>query len=323
MTALDRLRSHLESLTASQLRELLDARPGLLRGAPLRDLGDLAGRLVHPGGVAAALGGLSRPARQVLEVLAASGAGASERRAGDLLGPIGANEASAHARAVAQFTSELRSAALVWPAGENLDVNLGLRYSITRPLGMGRSASEVFAEVPAADLATILLGWGVRPPARKADLVEVVAVALGDPAQVRRIVAQAPEDVGDFLRSRANRAAFLAGARGLPVGAGGPFDGLGRQVRNPADYRAAQAAAPWVRDHGLGFFEWSSFAGSVEIPAEVLLALVPTGTVFPFDPEPPPLPRAAATVAQVTSSAAGALTVYLSAAMATFESVSG
>lgn len=53
-----------------------------------------------------------------------------------------------------------------------------------------------------------------------------------------------------------------------------------------------------------------------------MLALVPAGTGFPFDAVPPPLPRAAVTPAQVTSSAAGALTMFLSTVMTTLEAIS-
>ena len=89
MTAPRGLRAHLASLSPAGLQLLLDARPDVLRGAPLRDLDDLAGRLANPNGVGSALLGATWAQLQVLEALTACGAGASHRRAAEILSPAG------------------------------------------------------------------------------------------------------------------------------------------------------------------------------------------------------------------------------------------
>ena len=321
MTALDRLRAHLATLTAEDLRRHLDARPDVLRGAPLRDLDDLAERLTSPAGAAAAIAGVSWPHLQILEVLAASGAGASERRSVELLDATHAGDPRAHARAVGRLIAELRAGALVWQAGEHLDVNPGVRTLLTFPLGLGRSVEGLLADVTAAELTKVVRGWGRAAPNRKADLLEAVAATLGDPVQVRRLVAAAPAEVAEYLLTRAQQAARNAGARVPSAAAPDQDNEPGGQSRDPAYYRRAQVAATWTRANGLGFSPWSAYSANVEIPGEVMLALVPAGTGFRFDPDPPPLPRAPVSGAQVTSSAAGALTVYLSTAMATLEAL--
>ena len=325
MTRLDRLRSQLDSMTADEVGRLLAARPDVLRGAPLQDTGELAERLVRPNGVAAALGALTWPVLQVLEVLTACGAGATEKRAAELLAPVPGPDSDpvAHARTVAQFVDELRAVALVWPTDSlldvNLDVNPGVRGYFEYPLGLGRSAEATVTEVTVIDLARIVRGWGLDAPARRSDLVEAVAHVLGDAGQVRRLVGSAPAEVADYLVVRAEQAARRAGAIGLPPDPEAP--GPGRGARTLADYRAAQRAAAWSRENGLGFSAWSSYSGDIEVPGEVLLALLPVDVAFPFAPVAPPLPRVAAPGTRVTSSAAGALTGFVSSVMATLESV--
>ena len=308
-------------MTTDEVRLLLDARPDVLRGAPVRDVGELAERLVHPAGVAAALRALTWPALQVLEVLAAGGAGATAKRAADLLAPADGpdSDPGAHARTVAQFVDELRAAVLVWPAGDHLDVNPGVWEFFEYPLGLGRSAEAAVTEINVPELARIVRRWGVTAATRRSDLVAAVADTLGDAGQVRRLVGAAPAEVADYLMARAEQAAHRAGAIGLSLDSEAP--GQDTDSRTPADYRAAQRAALWAREHGLGFSSWSSYSGDIEVPGEVLLALLPVGAAFPFAPQMPPLPRAVVPGAQVTSSAAGALTGFLATAMAILESV--
>src|SRR5689334_24352402 len=70
MSALSRW---LAGRSPQELAAVLQRRADTLRGAPLRDIADLAGRLqAHPS-VRAALGTITRPAVQLLEALTALG----------------------------------------------------------------------------------------------------------------------------------------------------------------------------------------------------------------------------------------------------------
>ena len=321
MIAIAHLRVYLAALSAEGLRVHLDARPDVLAGKVVRDVDDLAARLVSQPGVAAAVRTATWPELQVLETLAACGSGASLSRIVDALSPAHAGgDLEAHADAVGAVLASLHEGLVIWPAGDHLDLNPGAGVMLNFPLGLGRRVEALLSETNTTDLTKIIRGWGRPAPTGKADLVEAIISALGDPALVRRVVATAPDDIAKYLLTRARRAAQLAGASMV---APEPWEKLanGDQARSPADYHLAQTATTWARANGLAFSAWPSYAGNAEFPCEVMLALLPARTGFAFDPVPPSLARATVTAAQVNSSAAGALTMYLSAAMATLESL--
>ena len=213
MIAIDHLRVYLAALSIEGLRVHLDARPDVLAGKLVRDVDDLAARLVSQPGVAAAVRTATWPELQVLETLAACGSGASLSRIVDVLSPAHAGgDLEAHAHAVGAVLASLHEGLVIWPAGDHLDLNPGASVMLNFPLGLGRRVEALLSETNTTDLTKIIRGWGRPAPTGKADLVEAIISALGDPALVRRVVATAPDDIAKYLLTRARRAAQLAGA---------------------------------------------------------------------------------------------------------------
>lgn len=349
MTPRDELRLWLAGRSADQLHQTLLLRPDVLWGAPVRDLDDLADRLVHAISVAAIVSDLPAPALQTLEVLSAAGAGASPERAAALLDArASGRDDAAHREHIDRCVRALGEGALVWPRPDGrLVLNPGLHEVIPYPLGFGRPVEVLVANVPVADLKRVLKRWGRPSSGRRAELVDAVCTFLADGSQVRRLVGQAPASVARVLVDRSQRTARLL-RPGAPAEAGdsgarrdadlddGAYDGAyddgpgGYEYGNgyldfmvdPEAYSANQSAVRWAHENGLGFNPYNMYSGHIELPSEAILALVGADFRAPFEPVPPAVAEAAVTDDQVRSSAAGAITEFLATAMAVFESMS-
>ncbi len=365
------LARHLATLSGQQLGALLTRRPDVLRGAAVVDLDDLAARLVHPASVAPALVGAVLPELQVLEVLSAAGAGASIERAAALLDAGHGPEATRSA--VRQVVDRLREACLVWPAGAadgadgtaggtrgpgdapasddaqdpaddlRLQVNPGVLDLLPDPLGLGRPAGRLLADVSADALRAVLRRWGVTPPTRKAAMAATVLRRLAEPGHVRSVLGTAPPAVARTLTELAQAAAAVGytsvpsddqladdgprGRRGAgPGGVGNELDPFDDEEDEPPwvhDREATarhHAAARWALDNGLAFGSaWAVW--QVQMPAEVALALQPAGYRLPLAIEPPGVIVVPAYAPHVASGAAAGLTETVAAVMAVLERV--
>ncbi len=322
VSTLDELADWLLSRDADEIETILRLRDDALRGAPPLTMHDLAERLVHRASVGRSIAALPEPALQVLEVLTACGSGAGLARAAELLDHAG--DLDSHLADVAHWVDLLLSAALVWQlpagvAGEHrsaggVRVNPGVPAVLPVPLGLGRPASVVLAEVSATELAKVTRRWGLDVPKRKADQVAAVSAVLADGALVREMVGGAPEDVRRVLLDRAADAVRVAAA-----GARAGDEDLRRHLAAQGLF-GARVASQWAKESGLAFTD--PYGGEAELPAEVLLALADGSFRAPFTPRPPLVPTAAVAAQQVATSAAGAATTFLAAAMATLEHLS-
>ena len=294
----------------------------MLWGALVRDLDDLAERLANSASVAASVGDLPAPPLQVLEVLMAVGADATLERAMDLLDASASGpDIEAHRSFVERSLGVLQDAALVWAgADDRLVVNPGAHDVIGCPLGFGRPVEVLLADVPAGDLKKVVARWGLTVPGRKAELVEAVRTYLADPARVRMLLGQAPEPVVRVLVGRSQDAAerTLAGLAGALDD--GDQDAYPTYLRDPAAFADHRSAVAWALENGLGFGP-DRFSADVEVPSEVLLALVRADFRAPFTPMPPPVVTAPVTPRQVFASASGAITEFLAAGMGTLEAI--
>ncbi len=321
MTGRDELTAWLAGRDGPELERTLTLRPDALYGSPVRDLEDLANRLVGRESVARALQELASPMLQVLEVLAALGAGATIDRATELLDRTALGlDAESHHSYVEAMLRALGFAALAWPRPDGrYVVNPGLHDAIPYPLAIGRPVEVLLTDVPSSVLRSVVQRWGLPAPTRKAELVEEVRTFLADESRVRKLLSEAPESVARVLLDRSNEAARRAFAQ---VG-GDPVDDVEDYYAAQFDraaYAARQTAVAWARENGLGFNP-NTFGMDVELPAETVLALKAAEIRAPFTPVSPTIATAPVTDGQVHSSAAGAITEFLAVAMATLETV--
>ena len=328
MDPIEDLKAWLAGLGRDELEHLLNFRPDVLRGTPVADLDDLADRLVHPYSAMGALVNLPTPSREVLEALVAMGAGARLERAVELLEPSG-NDAATHRAVVESWLTALTRIALLWPGADHLRVNPGLLQVITSPLWLGRPVGVIVTDIGAKVLQKSIRAWGVEIPSRKADVVAVVEQLLADPARVRRLIGEAPEAVIGWLSDRATATAARIERSPATWGAFGGEDDEDPYAFDRQRYAAEREATVWLLEHGLAFspmtsavYGYSPYTVDAEIPAEVMLALMPPTFRAPFSAQPPALPTAPVALEQVESSASAAVTQYLAAAMATLEAIS-
>lgn len=327
----------LTSLPPHALADVVASREEVLAGSPVRDFDDLAERLAAPSSVAAVLASYPTPVAQVLETLVACGAGASVRRAADLLRSSG--DGADHLEAVKACVTDLTQAALVWPAADEstapaaerilgadtpLEVNPGVTALVPAPWGLGRPFESIAGLIAADALKKVLRAWGQPVPTRKADLVRDVARILADPGAVRRVLADAPAGQAEVLIAQAARTARNF-ARVTPIAAREEDVAEDEPVRgfDRAAYRTQQGALAWARDHGLAYTYygggWST--SEVEFPSEVVLALLPPDVLFPFRPTPPPAGTAPVTADQVRAAASATVTDTLSLTMSILEAL--
>ncbi len=347
MTALADLRAWLGTLAQDELAAVVAVRDDVLDGAPVRDLDDLAERLAHVSSIAAVLADLPTPIAEVLETLVSCGAGASVRRAAELLDDAEAPSPEDHLAAVTACADHLEQAALAWPASDGaasdgagghrrhitadapLLVNPGVLELLPVPWGLGRPVGALVAGVPADGLKRIVRAWGQPVPTRKADLVQAVETYLADPRNVRILLGRAaPEHAEVIFRLVRESARGLEDPRRRSFGSAEDDvdDDLTSpsfaSLFDPAAYRTEQAALSWSRDVGITWHPYGSglTTWSLEIPAEVALALLPPQTRLPFHPAAPEVPTGPVTTDQVRSAASGAITDTLAVTMAVLES---
>lgn len=312
------VRVWLDSRTDDQLQSLLEVRPDLQRGAPVLGLDDLARRLENPRSVSSILMSLPTPAVEVMEAVTALDTQASLPRLSALLDD-GGRDADEQRRAVLHWLHVLESVGLAWPTDDRWTANSGVHHVLINPLLLGPPARLLAQDLTVARLTRLYAGFGVSPPARKAELVAGLNALYADAARIRKAVAQAPQPIVDSLTRHVDELAraSMSGARALEED---------EEYWTPEAQRLLREELTmnrWAIDAGLAFTEGgSTYAYSyapARYPAEVLLALVPPTYRAPFHPEPPPLPTAQVSEEQTERDSAAAVTGLLAAQMAVLE----
>jgi hypothetical protein len=190
----------LGGLGEEELAGVLAARPDARAMPQPVSLGELAQRLLLPHGVVGALGRLSLPQVQLMEVVAALGDGAARSRVQGLLDDAREEEFE-------RVLAGLSRQTLVWPQGERLRLVEPLReWPLGEgPLGLGPSAAVLVPRLTADVVRRVGGNLGVPVKGRrKSDLVEAVVAALRDGDRVRRVVAAAPARVRGWVETVAS-----------------------------------------------------------------------------------------------------------------------
>jgi hypothetical protein len=252
----------LRSLGEDGLTALLERRPEAGAAPAPAALSELAERLAQPAAVVAAMRQLDRPTLQVAEAVAALGGERVPRAEVDrLLGASGGPDVGC---ALSTLTEHglLTGDAVVTLAE-------AARYAFGGPLDLGPPVAALVAGRTAEDLKAIARNLGLKPPTRKAEVLQAVSVALRDGDRVRALVASAPRGVRELL--------------GEVARSGEPVE---RHLYVSTRYSTPVTPSDWALSRGLLLpaGEWDSW---LAMPAEVALALRGDGWTAPFDPVPP------------------------------------
>ncbi len=295
----ENLTDWLAELSPDQLAEVLENRPDVSWGAPLRGMDDLAARLSRPASVVHAITRLPMPGIEVLHALAALGPRPTVTAASTLLDP-GERDTLRQRTAVLGVMAILAGSALAWPADQDrIALSPGVRVVIDQPLGIGRTVAAHLDNTTLEQMRQLLRNLGLPDRTRRADAAETLTGFLTDQQLVRELLATAPEP---------------ARQRMLALSTAGP-DESGFYRRSQQD----QEGENWARRRGL-LFGGQYYAA--EIPVEIALAVRAGEVTVSFHPDPPEL--VATQVVGSGGSAADALTAGAAATAAEFtETVAG
>ena len=174
--------------SADQLAVILDVRPDVLWGAPLRGLDDLSARLSLPASILEAVTDLPLPGIQLLQALAALGPHPSATSVATILA---ADDRSPDQQlaAVHGILELLEQYALAWPDGPDaIALNPGVGLLIDEPLGLGRTVAAHLGNTPLAQLREMVRHLGLRSGSRRDEVIDVLVEFLTDHRLVRELV---------------------------------------------------------------------------------------------------------------------------------------
>ena len=293
------LNSWLAARSPDQLADLMERRPDVHWGAPLRGLDDLAARLTRPASVVEAITRLPLPGIEVVHALTALGPHPTVAGAAALLDP-GERSRQAQRMAVCGAVAILEGSALAWRADrDRIAVNPGVRVVIDQPLGIGRTVAGHLEHTTLEQMRQLLRNLGLPDRSRRSDAAEKLTDFLTDQQSVRDLLASAPEPARERMRTLST----------------GGIDESGFHRRSQQD----QEGENWARRRGL-LFGGQYYAA--EVPVEVALAVRAGEVTVSFHPDAPEL--VTAPVAGSGASAADALPAGAAAAAAEFtETVAG
>lgn len=261
MSVQDSLVLWLKSLSEADHDALSAARPG---AGITTDPHELAERLLDQFSVIEAVGRLSTPQLQVLEVVQVLGDGCLRHDVTVLLDvPDAGTEAL-----LGQVLDQLARIALVWPDGDRLRLGPATAWLETRaggPLGAGLPLDALLPDLPSGAMREIALNLGLNlgDAAHRDQLMALLARTLRDRDLVRSIAARAPARTGAILTRLASF--------GLPGSPGTALDAI------------EPRAIAWAAERGLVIMDDFQLA----MPREVRLALRGPDYRAPFEPVPP------------------------------------
>lgn len=282
----------LEALGESGVADLVRLRPDLAR-PEARSLRELAQRAVDPMSLSIALRSFDVPTLQAAEALAALGTTADREALEDLLGLPPGDPVRAAREALQGALDTLRRY-LFLQARDEPRLLPEIVTAWPEPLGFGPPAAQLLAAMPVTSLRQGLKALGVQTDkALKADLVDVLASALGDAALLRKTLDQAPPAIGERVR----QAAF-----GQPLPRNYLITPYSTTVYGRVD--ADKDPTLWAIARLLAVQTYEA----VVLPAEVTRALRGPDWHVSFAHEPPPVlwtPRPEQTLQRNASAAAG------------------
>ncbi|MFJ6214341.1 helicase-associated domain-containing protein [Streptomyces sp. NPDC092296] len=328
------LRAWLAGRTPEQLTELLRQRglpaAAAYDGRALGSLAGLAGHLLGDHSTARALRQLDQAELQVLAAVAQladrrhgpcadPGVDPAERavRRAELLDELGGGGPDARRAAVRCLERLAERALLLPPHGSALAVPALVHRRAAELRGLGRPVDRLLSDAfNAAEVHRIAAELGLPRVSTRDAAQRAVTALLGDPAEVRALVAGAPPAALELLARLVPGPPVLA-ARCFAAQYGYYTQGSTRFL-----FRAAGSGDPgadWLAARGLLLPAGTDL---VELPREVAEALRTERTGVAFDPAPPPvagllpLPPGAAGEAQAAAGAAASRVELLLRAVA-------
>jgi hypothetical protein len=271
------------------LADLLALRPDVTAEPIPRSLQELATRLDHPSSVLRALRQLDLPTLQVCEALAALGDRPSVKDLARLLDVRSRDEDLQRCLAVLRsyglVTEDIGGPAprLVADHGATvgtLQLAAAARLAWNPPLGLGPPLADLLPDRNTAELGKMLVALNIPRPRLKAEMIEQLLAALGDPERVRTIVEHGDDDIRDIL--------LEAAETGEPV--------------SRIDRQPGGRVLEWALVRGLLFP--SVWQTELVMPSEIMLALRGGDFTAPFDPRAPEVEHRPVDPSLVTQDAA-------------------
>jgi len=259
MSALAALADSLRALDEDGLTAVLVRRPDAVRGLPPADLDELAERLSHPRLIVHALTDVTLPHLQLLQ--AACSLPVAARTTGRLAALLGTAEAR-----IDPLLDDLAASALLVRNGDRIVLPDTTDDVFGDPLALGRPLAEQLPSHPVDQLRRQQRVLGLTSGTRRAEVVESLLAFFADPANLTRVLDQAPPQVRDWLHDSTQTTS--------------------EWLDDPDDYRRTREALLWLQEHGLVVADRYSYFP--ELSAELVLALRGPDWHAPFTPDPPP-----------------------------------
>lgn len=292
------LQGWLGGLSEAELGALLERRADVLAGVRPRDLRELAQRLWHPYSLVTALRDSSLPCLQLAEAAQALGAGCARAALAELLDGDG----TGHRSAVDRVVDELIANAVFAADGpDRLVVPDAMAQIFRSPLGLGAPLAELLRDRSVDSMRRVQRVLGIEKEKNRADTVAAVLGYFADPERVRALVAEAPEDVVQYLIRLAHEPEY-------------DEDGY-----DPRRFQVRQTARAWATERGLLIGE--QWGWELRMPAEVALALRGPGYRAPFTPDRPAAATRPVVRERVTRDCAAAAMTFADHLVAVFDHI--
>jgi hypothetical protein len=295
---------------------LFRRRPEVVRGAPPRDLTDLAARLVHPQALLLAFSDRSLPCFQLAEAAQALGDGCTRADLADLLESSGPG----HRAFVEEVVDELVAAAVLAVDDDGLIDDGLIRVPpsfadlFPRPLGLGTPAAVLLGKSTVDGMRRILTGLGLPPQTNRGDVIDTLLGFYRAPDSIRAVLSAIPSEFVDYLTS-------LATPEGLTDSgeADGPPGNWPPRGYYTDSYELRVTASQWASD--LGLMLAGPYAPFGELPAEVSRVLRGPAYRAPFSPRPPHLAVHKVDVGRVESDSAAAAAQFADQLLAVLDRI--
>jgi hypothetical protein len=275
----------LSGLDEDELVALLDRRPDVLFGAELRDLADLARRMLHPQSLATVMRTRALPCLQLAEASQILGEGCTRAGLADFLDGAGPH----HRGDIDQVVDQLITNA-VFSAGDDGRINLPDAFVelFPTPLGLGPPLRLLLQERPVEALRKIQTTLCLGQQKNRADTVASLISHFADVDKVRAILAGTPAEMIEYL---------------APFAQGRTY--ADEEIYAPRQYQQQQTTIKWAAVRGLIY--GYGYGDGWQMPAEVSRAFREPGYHAPFTPrQPKPVTRTVDRTRVETDSSAAA-----------------